>query len=154
MAKRERETERRSLTPWDPFGDLPDLSRWSPFRDLLRGSEGLAARAGTVVPSVDVTEDDGHYVVTAEIPGAKKGDVNVEVHDGVLTLRGEKRSEREEKKEKRHYIERSYGSFTRSFTLPSNADPERVEARFEDGVLTVTIAKAEETKPRVVDIKT
>lgn len=149
----ERENERRSVTPWDPFGDLPDLSRWSPFRDLLRGREGLAARPGSLVPSVDVSEDDGHYVVTAEIPGAKKEDVHVEVHEGVLTIRGEKRSEREEKKEKRHYVERSYGSFTRSFTLPQNADPDRLEARFKDGVLTVTIGKTEESKPRTVDIK-
>jgi HSP20 family protein len=79
--------------------------------------------------------------------------VTVELEDDLLGIRGEKRNEREDKKEKRRLVERSYGAFSRSFTLPSNADPDRIDATFKDGVLTVTIAKRPEAKPRVVDIK-
>ena len=114
---------------------------------------GRPARRGQLLPAIDVSEDDGNYVVTAELPGVKREDVNVELEEDVLTIRGEKRSEREEKKEKRRFVERSYGTFSRSFTLPANADPERVSAAFKDGVLTVTIGKRPEAKPRVVDIK-
>jgi HSP20 family protein len=102
---------------------------------------------------VDISEDDGNYIVTAELPGTKREDVTVELEDDVLTIRGEKRNERDEKKEKRRIVERSYGTFSRSFTLPANADGEKVSAKFDNGVLTVTIAKRPETKPRVVDIK-
>ena len=114
---------------------------------------GRPARRGQLAPAIDVSEDDGHYVVSVELPGVGKDDVTVECHDGVLTIRGEKKSEREEKKEKSRYLERSYGAFSRSFTLPPNADPDRIQASFKDGVLTVTIAKTEEAKPRVISIK-
>jgi HSP20 family protein len=114
---------------------------------------GRAGAGRLLAPSVDVTEDDANYIVTAELPGTKREDVTVELEDDVLTVRGEKRNEREEKKEKRRFVERSYGTFSRSFTLPANADPERVSASFKDGVLTVSIGKRPETKPRVVDIK-
>jgi len=99
------------------------------------------------------TPDDDKYVITAEVPGAGKDDVTLEVHDNVLTLRGEKRSEREEKKEQVRYVERSYGSFSRSFTLPSNADANRVTADFKDGVLRVEVPKAAEAKPKVISIR-
>lgn len=106
-----------------------------------------------MLPAIDLHEDDGSFVVTAELPGVRKEDVVVELENGVLTLRGEKRSEREEKKERRRYVERSYGAFSRSFTLPPNVDGDRIHADFADGVLTVTIPKSSETKPRTVDIK-
>jgi HSP20 family protein len=152
------EKKERSLTRSDPFAELAD---WRPFFGPLFGREGRSAleelwgRAGSrgFAPSVDISEDDGNFIVTAELPGMKREDVNVELEDDVLTVRGEKRSEREEKKEKRRFVERSYGTFSRSFTLPANADPEKVNAAFKDGVLTVTIGKRPETKPRVVDIK-
>lgn len=151
------EKKERSVQRIDPFAELADWRPfWSPFfgregRSLLEEAWGRGGRAP--VPSVDVSEDDGNFIVTAELPGTKREDVNVELEDDVLTIRGEKRSEREEKKEQRRFVERSYGSFSRSFTLPANADPERVSAAFKDGVLTVTIGKRPETKPRVVDIK-
>ena len=104
-------------------------------------------------PAVDLSEEEGQYVFTVELPGAKRDDVSVELHDNVLTIHGEKKSEREQTKEQQHWVERSYGSFTRSFTLPANAIAERVSASFQDGVLTVEIPKAEETKPKVVSIK-
>ena len=80
-------------------------------------------------------------------------DVTIEVHDGVLTIRGEKRDERDERKEQARHIERFYGSFSRSFSLPSNADGEHVKARFDQGVLTITVPKLAASKPRVVAIK-
>lgn len=153
------EKRERSVARIDPFAELADWRPfWSPFlgregRGLLEELWGRAGAARVLAPSVDITEDDGNYVVSAELPGTKREDVTVELEDDVLTIRGEKRNEREEKKEKRRFVERSYGTFSRSFTLPANADPERVNAAFKDGVLTVTIGKRPETKPRVVDIK-
>jgi len=152
------ESKERSVARRDPFAELAD---WRPFFGPLLGREGRnlleevwgRSAAGRLAPSVDISEDDGNYIVTAELPGTKREDVTVELEDDVLTVRGEKRNERDEKKEKRRIVERSYGTFSRSFTLPSNADGERVAAKFENGVLTVTIAKRPETKPRVVDIK-
>jgi HSP20 family protein len=157
------ERKEASITRRDPFAELADWrplfgrELWSPFfgregRNPLEELWGRTA-SGRVAPSVDISEDDSNYIVTAELPGTKREDVTIELEEDVLTIRGEKRSEREEKKEKRRFVERSYGTFSRSFTLPANADPERITASFENGVLTVQIAKRPETKPRVVDIK-
>jgi HSP20 family protein len=152
------ENKERSVARRDPFAELAD---WRPFFGPLLGREGRnlleevwgRSAAGRLAPSVDISEDDENYIVTAELPGTKREDVTVELEDDVLTIRGEKRNERDEKKEKRRIVERSYGTFSRSFTLPANADGEKVSAKFDNGVLTVTIAKRPETKPRVVDIK-
>jgi HSP20 family protein len=139
--------------------ELDFFRRWSPLRDLGSGrlsrlfEEPMARSAARLAPAVDIAEHDDGYVVTAEIPGATREDVTVEAHDGVLTLRGEKRSEREGKKEQSRWVERSYGSFSRSFTLPANADTEKVAASFKDGVLTVEIPKAAEQKPKVIRIQ-
>jgi HSP20 family protein len=105
-------------------------------------------------PALDVAESDAAYVVTVELPGAKRDDVTLEMNEDVLTIRGEKKSEREEKDEQRHYVERTYGSFSRSFRLPAHVDPEGIKASFRDGVLTVEIPKTEAQKPRMIDIKT
>ena len=153
--------EPRVPSRWDPLEELDLFRAWSPFRDLsasrlgrlFEEPMGRSVAAARLSPAVDVAEHDDGYVVTAEIPGASKEDVTVEAHDGVLTLRGEKRSEREGKKEQSRWVERSYGSFSRSFTLPSNADTTRVNATFQDGVLTIEIPKAEEKKPKVISIK-
>ncbi len=160
-----KEKESKGVARWDPFGEL---EAWEPLRDwpfrgfgapsrLARMMEEMferPARRGQLFPALDVTEDDGNYVFSVELPGAKKDDVSIECENKVLTIRGEKKSEREERKEKGRYLERSYGAFSRSFTLPPNADPDRIQASFKDGVLTVTIAKTEETKPKVISIKT
>ena len=103
---------------------------------------------------MDVHENDTRYTVTVELPGTRKEDVQVELSEGMLTIRGEKKSEREETKERRRYVERSYGSFSRSFTLPGDANAERLDASFKDGILTITIPKTEESKPKRVAIKT
>lgn len=145
--------EGRSLAPWDPFADLEPFSRW-PFRGRgLARLEDMWSGRGGFAPAVDVTENGDSYTVTAELPGLKKEDVTVELHEGTLTIRGEKRSEKEEKGERRRYVERSFGTFSRSFTLPSNADAEHIKAKFEDGVLSLRIRKLAEAKPRTVDIK-
>jgi HSP20 family protein len=155
------ENDNRSVVRRDPFDELDFFSGWSPFRELglapgrwtrLFSEPGALATRGRLAPSTDITEDDSRYVVTAELPGSRKEDVTVEIKDQVLTIRGEKRNEREEKKEHSRWIERSYGSFSRSFTLPTNAAPDRVKAEFKDGVLTVEIPKAEEAKPKAISI--
>ena len=141
------EQERAAVTPWDPFREL-DFFRGFP---RLRGA--LAEPANRWSPALDVSEDDAHYLITVELAGANRDDVNVEVHDGVLTIRGEKRSEREDKDEHRRVVERSYGSFSRAFTLPANADANHIAATFDNGVLTVDIPKAEAAKPRPISVK-
>ena len=147
----ERETG-KTPSRWDPFAEFDSLEGF-PFRRLPR--RGVLERASTaeLMPAVDVAENDTEYVVTAELPGTKKEDVTVEIHDNVLTVRGEKRNEREEKKEHRRYVERSYGTFSRSFTLPPNANGDKIVASFNEGVLSITIPKAEDAKPRAVTIK-
>ncbi len=150
----EKETETRTPTRWDPFGE-GWLTSW-PMRDFMRPMrlpEAFWGRAGSWVPAMDVSEDDRQYVITVELPGTKREDVTLESHENRLTIRGEKRDEREEKKEHRRYVERSFGSFSRSFSLPNDADSEHIEASFENGVLSICIPKLEEAKPRTVDIK-
>ena len=147
--------ETRSLAVWDPFAQLGPFARW-PFRGVGRPAQVLEDVWGTgrgFGPAVDVSESDDYYVITVELPGLKKDDVTVELHEGTLTIRGEKRSEREEEGEHRRHVERSFGTFSRSFSLPANVDGEHIDARFEDGVLTVEIRKTEEAKPKTVDIK-
>jgi HSP20 family protein len=112
-----------------------------------------SARSAMLSPAVDLTENDQGYVVTAELPGVKRDDVTVELHEDVLTIRGEKKSEREEKKDRSHWLERTYGSFSRSFTLPANAVSDQLKASFTDGVLKIEIPKKEATKARQIAIK-
>jgi HSP20 family protein len=103
-------------------------------------------------PAVDVREDQDNFYVEAELPGMSKDDIELEVENNVLMLKGERRFERKEEKEDFHFIERSYGSFYRSFALPKNVDGENISAGYKDGVLTVTIPKKEEVKPKRVSI--
>jgi HSP20 family protein len=147
------EKETSALSTWDPFGERGLLRGFSPFRDLSRIGGLLPESTTRWAPSVEIAENDDQYVVTVELAGAKKNDVNVEMLGNVLTIRGEKKSEREEKGEHRHYVERSYGSFSRSFTLPSNANGDRINASFADGVLTVEIPKREEEKAKTIAVK-
>jgi HSP20 family protein len=150
----------RSVKRWNPFRDefsLPEilLRDWEfPFGRVARRPEEVArGRAAALSPAVDLSEDEKSYLVSAELPGVRKEDVTVELHEDVLTIRGEKRSEREEKKDRSHWIERSYGSFSRSFTLPANVVAEELKANFKDGVLSVEIPKKETAKARQIAIK-
>jgi HSP20 family protein len=103
-------------------------------------------------PSVDVSETDGEYQIKAEIPDVKKEDVKVTLEEGVLTIQGERRFEKEEKGKKYHRVERSYGSFVRSFTLPDLVDEANVKAEFKDGVLNLKLPKSEKVKPKAIEV--
>jgi HSP20 family protein len=104
-------------------------------------------------PAVDVIEDDKEYLITAELPDVKKEDVKVAVENGVLTISGERKFEKEEKNKKYHRVERAYGTFVRAFTVPDDADPAKVNAEFKDGLLKVHIAKSEKAKPKQIEVK-
>ena len=144
----------RSFQPYggDPFDRL---FRLAGFMDdgFTSGARGLGANA----PCIDIDEDENEYEVTAELPGLRPDDVHVELNQNVLTISGEKRvgfGDEKEQRRRSRWSERSYGRFTRSFSLPGDADSERMEARFSNGVLTIAIPKSEESKPRTIDIKT
>jgi HSP20 family protein len=122
-----------------------------------RGNSGTGlAKAGANqsvwAPAVDVSEDADNFVVHAELPGLKPADIDIELESNVLTLKGQRSFERKGEQQNYHFVERSYGSFYRSFTLPRNVDPNGIQASFEDGVLTISIPKAEAAKPRKVQI--
>ena len=141
---------RGSFADVDPFfRDFFESSRWpSLFRQI--GNEGGSPARWS--PAMELTEADGGYAITLELAGTKPEDIQVECHEHVLTVKGEKRSEREEKDEHRHYTERSFGSFSRSVRLPADSSDD-VIAKFKDGVLTIEVPKAEEKKPRTVAIE-
>jgi HSP20 family protein len=103
-------------------------------------------------PRVDIAETDENVVVTAELPGVNQDNVNITVVNDVLTLKGKKKEEKEIKKENYHRIERSYGSFQRSVSLPTGVQADKAKATYKDGILTITIPKAEETKPKSIKI--
>jgi HSP20 family protein len=160
--KEAKEREGRSLAAWRPFGDLerwPGLwegffpGRTSRLMGELFRDWPAATRSAAFVPAVELTENDTSYTITCEIPGVQKNDVQVELQDEMLVIRGEKKSEREEKKDRTRYVERSYGSFSRAFDLPPDADADRLEASFKDGVLTVKLPRKEAVKPKQIAIK-
>jgi HSP20 family protein len=115
------------------------------------GKENMTVADWT--PTVDISETDGEYVIKAELPEVKKEDVKVTVENGVLTLQGERRQEKEEKGKRYHRIERSYGSFVRSFALPESVDEGGVKAEYKDGVLSLHIPKSERVKPKAIEVK-
>src|SRR5439155_25256560 len=104
-------------------------------------------------PLADITEDDTEYVIKAELPERKKEEVKVTVENGVLTISGERKFEKEEKKRKYHSVERGYGTFMRSFALPDDADFSNVNAEFKNGVLMVHVPKSEHAKPKQIEVK-
>lgn len=137
-----------SITQWNPFRDL-FASRMLNLPDLFR--EDAPQRPW--VPSVDVTENDHEYLVKAEIPDVKNEDVKVTVRDGILTIKGERKFEKKTDNEKVHVLERSFGSFSRTFSLPKDADADRVKAEFKNGLLNVSIPKRAEVKPKEVEVQ-
>ena len=104
------------------------------------------------IPPMDLVEAEDHFVLKADLPGLSEGDVSIEVQDGTLTISGERKAEHEQREKGWYRIERSFGSFNRSLTLPDGVDPERIEASFNNGVLEVRIPKPEERKPRRISI--
>ena len=147
---------RWSPRTWDPFGELSTLQGRmnSLFEESLpttRKEEEL--NLDTFYPAVDIHEGDKEITHKAELPGIKKEAVHIDVIDGVITLRGERKLEKEDKKENYHRIERSYGSFHRSFTLPSTVDVEKIKAKYKDGILEATLPKTEEAKLKSIPVE-
>lgn len=171
----ERERIMRALTRWNPFRTSSELeswsplTRWNPLREMERMqsemerlfNEGMMAlprgeEAMTLAewsPVVDISEDDKEFLVKAELPEVKKEDVKVTVKDNVLTLCGERKAEKEEKGKKYHRIERSYGSFERSFTVPEAISTAKISSEFKDGLLTVHLPKDPNAQPKATEIK-
>jgi HSP20 family protein len=104
-------------------------------------------------PFVDITEDDKEYLVKAELPEMKKEEIKINVHEDVLSISGERKYEKEEKGKKYHRVERAYGSFVRSFTLPEDADGSKINADYKDGVLKIHLPKSEKAKPKAIEVK-
>jgi HSP20 family protein len=148
-----------SVVRWDPFRELEDMSeRLNRVfgRSALARSESASKDAMTVFdwsPTVDIVETSEEFQIRAELPEVKKEDVKVSVDGGVLRIEGERKQEKEEKGKKFHRIERSYGSFLRTFTLPDNVDESKVQAEFKDGLLNVRLRKAEKAKPKSIEVK-
>ncbi len=152
-----------SITRWDPFSELSTIQErlnelftqptgfFARPISLFRGAEAALAAPG-FVPPVDVYEDEQNIVVTAELPGIEEKDLNISVENNVLTITGERKMEKEEKKENFQRIERRYGRFTRSFTLPATVDAENVSADFTNGILKITLPKLAEAKPKQIKI--
>jgi HSP20 family protein len=111
-----------------------------------------ALTTSNFAPPVDVYEDEHNITLKIEVPGIDEKDINVSIENNTLTVRGERRFEKDEKEENYHRVERMYGSFTRSFTLPNTLDPEQVSANYEKGVLKIRLAKKTEAKPRMIKV--
>src|SRR6476660_7988533 len=147
-----RRRSNMTLVRWDPFRELEDMSDRlnrmfsRPALPRTNGKETMVV--ADWVPSVDVSETDGGYQIKAEIPDVKKEDVKVTLEDGVLTIQGVRRHEQEGKGKKFHRIERSYGSFVRTFSLPDAVEAEHVKAEFKDGLLNLHLPKSEKAKPK------
>ena len=147
-----------AIVRFEPFRDLVTfqdrLNRI--FEDAFRGSRGASeeewALGGSWAPSVDIYEQEGNLVLKAELPGIDPKDVDVHVENNVLTLRGERKLDSEVKRESYHRVERAYGSFTRSFTVPSVVHQETIKADYRDGVLRVTLPKKDEARPRQINV--
>jgi len=140
-----------SLTIWDPLREMEELlDRYNRRKSVANGND-KTFKVGDWVPFIDVHETGDAFDVKAELPGVRKDDVSVSVDNGVLTIRGEKKTENEDKKA--HRFECAYGSFVRSFTLPQSIKAEKVVAEYKDGVLNMTIPKAEEAKPKQIEVK-
>ena len=144
-----------AIVRWEPLRELTTLQNemnrlFSSAFDTPSGGTGSALRRW--MPAMDLVEAEGHFLLTADLPGMTEGDVNIEVDDRVLTVSGERKANYEAAKDGYHRVERAFGSFSRSLTLPKGVNAEAVEANFENGVLEIRIPKPEQPKPRKVAI--
>ena len=145
-----------TLVRWDPFRELEDMSERLNrvfSRPTLRNTGKENLTVADWMPTVDISETESEYLIKAELPEVRKEDVKVTVENGVLTLQWERRQEKEEKGRRFHRVERSYGSFVRSFTLPESVDEGGVKAEYKDGVLALHLPKSEKVKPKAIDVK-
>ena len=144
-----------ALIRWEPARELQTLQQemnrlFGSVLDSPAGGNGSIARRW--IPAMDLVEDDGRYVLRADLPGLAEQDVSVELEDNVLTISGERKREHEDRKDGYYRIERASGSFSRSLTLPDGVDPESIQAQFDNGVLEGTIPNPQERTPRRVAI--
>jgi HSP20 family protein len=149
----------RELTVWKPFREL------APFRDFERMRKemdrlwdsfferGPKAEPGEWYPSLDLAETKNDVVIKAEVPGMDPKDIDISLSNGVLTIKGEKKQEREEKEGDYHFSERSFGAFTRAVQLPTEVQSDKIEASYKNGVLKITLPKSEEAKKKQIKIK-
>ena len=147
-----------NLTTWNPFREMEELlDRYK--RSYSGGTHlGQADRFDITLPdwqpAVDISETQNDYVVRAELPGVKKEDVSVTIENGILTLRGDKKTQSEERENgKVHRVECSYGSFVRSFSLPREVEQDKIEAQYNDGILLLNIPKSAQAMPKTISIK-
>jgi HSP20 family protein len=140
-----------SLIKWDPFRELGTFpSRFGRFLDK-DWEKALSTTAWN--PSVDIFENDNDIVVKVEVPGMNSKDIDVRIENNVLMLKGERRFEKETKEENYHRVEREYGSFSRSFALPTAVKEEKVTAEYKDGILKIVLPKKDEVKPKSIKIE-
>ena len=146
-----------SIIKYDPFRELrslqDEMNRLFMSNYSQRGGSEEGFASGAWNPQVDIFENKNEIVLEAELPGLKPENVNISIEHNVLTIHGERKFEKKDEKDNFHRVERSYGSFTRSFTLPPTVSSENANAEFENGVLRLTLAKREEAKPRRIEIK-
>lgn len=145
------------LTRWNPNRDLYSLAdEMNRFVDRVFSNGDTPETSlfkGAWAPAVDISEDSDNFYLEIELPGMDKDSVKVQYEEGLLTISGEKKSEREDKKVNYHRVERNYGRFERSFRVPSRILGDKVDANFSNGVLQVTLPKADEVKPKQIDVK-
>jgi len=142
------------LTRWDPFREFSTLQ--DRMNRLVRDSFGdgreEALATTSFAPAVDVYEDEHHVTLKIEVPGVEEKDIDVRIENNTLTVHGERKFEKEEKEENYRRVERQYGSFTRSFTLPNTVEPDSVTANYDKGVLKIRLAKKAEAKPKQIKV--
>ncbi|MBS4028584.1 MAG: Hsp20/alpha crystallin family protein [Ignavibacteriales bacterium] len=152
-----RWTPVRNITRFNPFGDFNEMEHRmnrlldSFFSNSTVNDDGIVS--ARFVPATDIAEFDEHYLVTVDLPGLKKDEIKITLEDHTLTISGEKKFENEEKKDSYHRVERGYGRFERAFTLPQSVKTDKIDAKYKDGVLSLTVPKAEEAKQRTIEVK-
>jgi len=142
-----------AITRWDPFREVAALQNRvnSLFRDFNDGESSLTTT--NFIPAVDIYEDEKKIVLKVEVPGIPEKDLDVSVENNTLTVKGERKFEKEEKEENFHRIERRYGSFFRAFTLPATVETENIDAKYEDGLLKLELKKKPEAQPKQIKVK-
>jgi HSP20 family protein len=145
-----------NIVRWNPFGEVSLLQNQMNrlFEGALKGWPGDATGTSNWIPAVDIYESENELVVNLDLPGVEPKDVDVSVENNILTIRGERRFEEKQEKENYHRVERSYGTFARSFTLSTRVDADKIRANYHAGVLSVTLPKAEAAKPKKIQIAT
>ncbi|MCM8799483.1 MAG: Hsp20/alpha crystallin family protein [Candidatus Omnitrophica bacterium] len=140
---------------WDPFRELLDLEH--EFRRFFEDSFALlperVSKEGIWSPSLDIVEDKDNITIKADLPGVKQSDIDISISGDILTIKGERKREEEVKDKNYHRIERFYGNFTRSLTLPKYVDTNKVKATYKDGVLEIVLPKTEEVKPKQIKVE-